>query len=55
MYPHVRQLRTRWPEAQHPRESLSETRADHEPAASCCHERAPQPASPSRFKRSLLT
>jgi FtsP/CotA-like multicopper oxidase with cupredoxin domain len=53
MYPHVRQLRTRWPELEHQPEPRPETRAHQEPAVSSVRERAPRPAGPSRYSNLL--
>jgi antibiotic biosynthesis monooxygenase (ABM) superfamily enzyme len=52
MYPHVKQLTTRWREHEPEPHSRAEIPADPGPAE---RKRAPQPAGPPRYKLVLLT
>jgi antibiotic biosynthesis monooxygenase (ABM) superfamily enzyme len=55
MYPHVRQLATRWPELEHEPDPSTEIRACPEPSASAGRKRPPRPAGAPRHKLALLT
>ena len=55
MYPHVRQLATRWPQLEHDPGPSTEIRACPEPSASADRKRPPRPPGAPRHKLALLT